>query len=151
MQTPAPRPTPVLPGLLTTPARPSAAPALAGRPAPVASQRAESKAAAAPVSPERAAMRADARPWRERGVSGFSDWPNDTYIVRDGDADLTAIAWLVYRDGGLWPRLWLSNRDVLTSPDQLTAGTELLVPPPGPLTAEERAAARALHGTRASR
>jgi len=140
---PAPRPTPVLPGLLTTPAHPAGPPRLAGRPAPVAPPAAAT-VVARPASTERAAMRAEARPWRERGESGFSDWPNDSYVIREGDADLAAIAWLVYRDGSLWPRLWLANRDVLPAPDRLPPGTELLVPPPGPLTAEERAAARAV-------
>jgi len=97
---------------------------------------------------DRPRMAAAARPWRERGESGFSDWPNDTYVVRDGDGDLAAIAWLVYRDGGLWPKLWLANRDVLQSPGRLPPGTELLVPPFAPLTREERDAARALHEPR---
>ncbi|HET7228508.1 MAG TPA: carboxypeptidase-like regulatory domain-containing protein [Longimicrobium sp.] len=137
----APRPSPVLPGLLVTPMHPTA-PRLAGRPAPAAARTSAAAAPAEASAPrERAAMRAEARPWRERGVSGFSDWPNDSYVIREGDQSLTAIAWLVYRDGSLWPRLWLANRDVLLTPGRLPPGTELLVPPPGPLTAEERAAA----------
>jgi len=140
-----PRPTPVLPGLLVTPAHPVER-ALAGRPAPAPLRP------PTPVAPvvavvaadrERPEMRAEARPWRERGSSGLSDWPNDSYVVREDDESLTAIAWLVYRDGSLWPRLWLANRAVLPTPASLRPGTELLVPPPGPLTAEERAAARA--------
>jgi len=143
----APRPTPVLPGLLVTPAHPVER-ALAGRPAPAPAPLRPP----APVAPavavvaadrERPEMRAEARPWRERGASGLSDWPNDSYVVREDDESLTAIAWLVYRDGSLWPRLWLANRDVLPTPASLRPGTELLVPPPGPLTSEERAAARA--------
>jgi len=138
----APRPSPVLPGLLTMPTR-SAAPRLAGRPAPTAPRPPVPTAATASAPRERAVMRAEARPWRERGESGFADWPNDSYVVREGDESLTAIAWLVYRDGSLWPRLWVANRDVLATPDRLRPGIELLVPPPGPLTADERAAARA--------
>jgi hypothetical protein len=133
---PVPRATPVLPGLLTTSG-------LAGRPAPAAPR--SSAPAVAPVSTERERpeLRAEARPWRERGASGFADWPNDSYVVREGDESLTSIAWLVYRDGSLWPRLWLANRDVLATPGRPRPGTELLVPPPGPLTSDERAAARA--------
>jgi hypothetical protein len=118
---PSPRPVAPIPGVVTVPVEPR------------------------PRAPaERPEMAAAARPWRERGASGFSDWPNDTYVVREGDGDLVAIAWLVYRDGSLWPKLWLANRDILTSPDRLDAGTELLVPPFAPLTADERDAARAL-------
>jgi hypothetical protein len=138
---PAPRPSPVLPGLLTPPARPEE-PKLLGRPAPAAPS-ASVAAAATRTGIERLALRPEARPWRERGESGFSDWPNDSYVIHEGDESLTAIAWLVYRDGTLWPRLWLANRDVLPSPTRLPPGTELLVPPPGPLTAEERAVASA--------
>ncbi|HET7463949.1 MAG TPA: carboxypeptidase regulatory-like domain-containing protein [Longimicrobium sp.] len=143
-----PRPSPVLPGLLTTPGHP-VAPRLAGRPLPApprpsaTTQPSAVSAVSADAPRTRAAMRAEARPWRQRGESGFSDWPNDSYVVREGDGSLTAIAWLVYRDGSLWPRLWLANRDVLPAPDRLRPGVELLVPPPGPLTADERAAARA--------
>ncbi|HSU15179.1 carboxypeptidase regulatory-like domain-containing protein [Longimicrobium sp.] len=118
-----PRPVAAIPGVVT-------APAVTARPA------------------DRPAMAAAARPWRERGESGFTDWPNDTYVVREGDGDLVAIAWLVYRDGSLWPKLWLANRDVLQSPDRLSPGTELLIPPFAPLTSDERDAARALHNPR---
>ncbi len=141
-----PRPTAVLPGLLSTPVHP-ATPALAHAVSVAPPPDAPAASAGAAASGrERREMRADARPWRERGASGFSDWPNDGYVVREGDESLTAIAWLVYRDGSLWPRLWLANRDVLPTPGRPRPGTELLVPPPGPLTAEERAAARAWRG-----
>jgi nucleoid-associated protein YgaU len=98
-------------------------------------------AAGAPA--ERPELRASARPWRERGETGLSDWPNDSYVVQEGDGGLEAIAWLVYRDGALWPKLWLANRAALRTPDRLPPGLELVVPPPAPLTAAERAAARA--------
>jgi nucleoid-associated protein YgaU len=68
--------------------------------------------------------------------------------VQDGDESLTAIAWLVYRDGSLWPKIWLANRAVLPTPDRIVPGLELLVPPPGPLSALERAAARAWRAAR---
>ena len=93
-----------------------------------------------------AARRTIARPWRERGESGFSDWVNDAYVVQPGDESLTAIAWLVYRDGSLWPKLWAANRDVLPTPDRIEPGMELVVPPFAPLTADERAAVRELRG-----
>ncbi|MDB4950047.1 MAG: hypothetical protein JWM27_2696, partial [Gemmatimonadetes bacterium] len=65
-----------------------------------------------------------------------------TYPVAAGDRDLTAIAWLVYTDGTLWPRIWLANRDVLPDPDRLTPGIVLRIPAPGPLTAAEHDALR---------
>jgi nucleoid-associated protein YgaU len=65
-----------------------------------------------------------------------------TYPVEAGDRDLRAIAYLVYTDGDLWPRIWLANRDVLPDPDRLRPGTVLRIPAPGPLTAAEREALR---------
>jgi hypothetical protein len=65
-----------------------------------------------------------------------------TYPVEAGDRDLRAIAYLVYTDGDLWPRIWLANRDVLPDPDRLSPGTLLRIPAPGPLTAAEREALR---------
>ncbi|HEU4455827.1 MAG TPA: hypothetical protein VFR81_22370, partial [Longimicrobium sp.] len=111
-------------------ARPTPADSVAPTPAP--------RTAAA----ERPARRSVERPWRVRGESGFSDWANDSYVVQPGDESLTAIAWLAYRDGSLWPRIWLANRDILPTPDRMEPGMELIIPPFGPLTPEERAAAR---------
>lgn len=138
------RPTSVVPGLLAT--RPSSAstPSSSSAPAiparrPIAPARPTVDADEAVARPE---MEASARPWRERGASGLTDWPNDTYIVGEGDESLAAIAWLVYRDGDLWPKIWLANRSILPAPDRLRPGLELIIPPLAPLTAEERAAAR---------
>lgn len=83
------------------------------------------------------------RPWRIRGESGLTDWPGDEYEVAPGDGGLESIAWLVYRDGSLWPRLWLANRALLPTPDAIQPGMVLIVPPFGPITREERDAARA--------
>jgi nucleoid-associated protein YgaU len=91
---------------------------------------------------ERAARLRVERPWRVRGESGLSDWANDSYVVQPGDESLTAIAWLAYRDGTLWPKIWLANRDILPTPDRMEPGMELIIPPFAPLTPEERAAAR---------
>ena len=138
-----PRPFTMIP---PSPSSPSTTPpAVAAAPSP-STASAPSAPAAAPVreAPRTVAERVRERPWRERGASGFSDWAEDVYVVQPGDATLTAIAWFVYRDGSLWPKLWAANRDILAAPDRLEPGVELLVPPPAPLTAEERAAAREL-------
>lgn len=76
------------------------------------------------------------------GERGFRDWPNDTYTVQPGDGGLEAVAWLAYRDGSLWPKLWLANRGRLESPHRLVPGTVLRVPAKAPLTPAEREAAR---------
>jgi nucleoid-associated protein YgaU len=123
------------------------APPVPQRPAPVAPPRAPAavapRAAAVPrrAPPARRAPAAPA-PRSEIGASGFSDWPHTTYTVQPGDASLVAIAWLTYRDGALWPRLWLANRHVLGTPARIAPGQVLVVPAPGPLTAAERAALR---------
>lgn len=140
---------------ITTPA-PMAAPAVssATMPAPPAPSATAPAPGSAPApSPARApaprrvepapAAREAERPWRTRGESGLTDWAEDSYVIQPGDADLVAVAWFVYRDGTLWPKLWLANRDRLPTPNALRAGLELIVPPFGPLTAEERAAAAA--------
>jgi hypothetical protein len=78
---PAPRPSPVLPGLLSPPPR-TGGPGVAERPAPAAPPPSARPAAPPPVTAaapaERPALRPEARPWRERGESGFSDWPGDS-------------------------------------------------------------------------
>ncbi|HEX6751306.1 MAG TPA: carboxypeptidase regulatory-like domain-containing protein [Longimicrobium sp.] len=139
---PAVHPAPAVAGILTSPSRPAKPIEIAAPSAPVA-MRPSSPSVTSAAPAERPELAASARPWRERGASGFSDWPNDTYVVREGDESLVAVAWLVYRDGSLWPKIWLANRTVLDAPDRLPVGVELLIPPLAPLTAEERDAARA--------
>ena len=78
----------------------------------------------------------------EVGASGFTDWPHTTYTVQHGDRSLTDIAYLTYRDGTLWPRLFLANRHILVTPSRLVPGQVLVIPPPGPLTPAELAAMR---------
>jgi nucleoid-associated protein YgaU len=143
---PVVRPAPAVAGILA----PTPQPATMPKPAPVAAAPAPappiptpSPSATATVPAESPELAAAARPWRDRGESGFSDWANDTYLVQEGDESLSAIAWLVYRDGSLWPKIWLANRAILPAPDRLQPGLELLIPPLSPLTADERAAARA--------
>jgi nucleoid-associated protein YgaU len=143
---PAVHPAPAVAGILAPAQPPAAAPKpapVAATPAPAPPMPAPSPRAAGAVPAERPELAAAARPWRDRGESGFSDWANDTYVVQEGDESLTAIAWLVYRDGSLWPKIWLANRAVLPTPDRLQPGVELLIPPLAPLAADERAAARA--------
>jgi WXG100 family type VII secretion target len=41
---------------------------------------------------------------------------------------LWSIAQKVYGDGGLWHRLWMANRALVPNPDQLAAGTQLVIP-----------------------
>jgi nucleoid-associated protein YgaU len=64
--------------------------------------------------------------------------------VQPGDRSLVDIAYLTYRDGAFWPRLWLANRHILASPNRLVPGQVLIVPAPGPLTPAEIAARRQL-------
>ncbi len=139
-------------GELVLGAAPATSPAPPAAARPARTTPLENPAAAAPprvaAPAERPELLASARPWRERGASGLTDWANDTYVVQEGDEGLTAIAWLVYRDGSLWPKLWLANRAVLRDPERLPAGVVLLVPPLAPLTPAEREAARAWTPTR---
>jgi nucleoid-associated protein YgaU len=62
--------------------------------------------------------------------------------VQHGDRGLTDIAYLTYRDGSLWPRIFLANRHILASPTRIEPGQVLTIPPPGPLTRAELAAMR---------
>jgi nucleoid-associated protein YgaU len=140
----APQPAPLPPGRLPPGVAIAPKPS-ASRPDPALPAPADS--VAPPPAPrvaiaERAARRNVERPWRVRGESGLSDWGNDSYVVQPGDESLTAIAWLAYRDGTLWPKIWLANRDILPAPDRMEPGMELIIPPFAPLTHEERAAAR---------
>jgi nucleoid-associated protein YgaU len=83
--------------------------------------------------------------------SGFRDWPNDTYTVQPGDRSITNIAWLAYRDGSLWPKIWVANRGRLPSPDRIAPGQVLRIPPKAPLTEEERAALHRYEAARRAR
>jgi hypothetical protein len=122
-----------------TPERP-AVPAPPATP-PVASATPARAAALAPRPAPPAATRTPA-PRAEVGSSGFSDWPHTTYTVQPGDRSLVDIAFLTYRDGAFWPRLWLANRHILSSRDRIVPGQVLIVPAPGPLTREEIAVRR---------
>ncbi len=127
-------------------AAPRPAPAAATpRPAPIATPRPAPHAAAPRAAPpRRTAPYPSVAPAAraEIGPSGFSDWPHTTYTVQHGDRSLTDIAYLTYRDGTLWPRLFLANRHILVSPTRIEPGQVLTVPPPGPLTRAELAAMR---------
>lgn len=75
-------------------------------------------------------------------VDELIDGVRSSYLVQPGDRSLTDVAWLVYRDGTLWPKLWMANRHLLRSPDRLPPGVVLRIPRYGPLTATERAVRR---------
>jgi HAMP domain-containing protein len=48
----------------------------------------------------------------------------------------------VYGDPYHWPKIWQANTDLIRNPDIIQPGWELSVPPPGPLTPEEKRAER---------
>lgn len=48
----------------------------------------------------------------------------------------------VYGDPYLWPKIWQANTDEIRNPDIIFPGQELSLPPPGPLTPEEKRAER---------
>lgn len=48
----------------------------------------------------------------------------------------------VYGDPFHWPKIWQANTDLIRNPDIIQPGWELNVPPPGPLTPEEKRAER---------
>lgn len=50
-----------------------------------------------------------------------------TYLVQEGES-LWKIAEKVYGQGHRWGEIWEANRDVLPSPDDITAGLELRIP-----------------------
>ncbi|HEU4628105.1 MAG TPA: hypothetical protein VFS08_00060 [Gemmatimonadaceae bacterium] len=63
------------------------------------------------------------------------------YVTTTADRTLADVARRLYGDAARWPRLWLANRDAVPDPWVLREGTTLVVPPDGPLTPAERAAA----------
>lgn len=48
----------------------------------------------------------------------------------------------VYGDPFHWPKIWQANTDLIRNPDIIQPGWELSIPPPGPLTPEEKRAER---------
>lgn len=57
--------------------------------------------------------------------------------VQPGDRGLMDVARKEYGDPSLWPKIWVANREQVSDPDTIQAGQILMIPPPGPLTAEE--------------
>ncbi|HEX7118595.1 MAG TPA: hypothetical protein VF212_07405 [Longimicrobiales bacterium] len=80
------------------------------------------------------------KPGEPGGRAPVRPMPGRRHTVEDDDAGLMDVARAVYGDASLWPKIWLANRGVLPDPDRIRAGQALVIPPPGPLTAEERRA-----------
>lgn len=53
---------------------------------------------------------------------------------------LWEVAWRVYRDTDLWPKIWVANRELIPDPSAAEIGLLLEIPPVGPLTLAERLA-----------
>ena len=62
------------------------------------------------------------------------------HLVQPGERRLVDVAQKLYGDASLWPKIWVANRREVTDPDVIRVGQRLVIPPPGPLTAEEREA-----------
>jgi hypothetical protein len=59
------------------------------------------------------------------------------YVVGKADRTLENIALIIYGESALWPKLWLANRHQLAHPDEVRAGTFLVIPLKSPLTSAE--------------
>jgi hypothetical protein len=113
----------------------AAAAATAGPPAASPTPRPKAPPARSPTPRPRAP------PATARATAGTALPPGWTRVtVPAHNASLRGIAREHYRETGLWPKIWLANRRVVTDPDQIPAGTVLLLPPQAPLTAEEESA-----------
>lgn len=66
---------------------------------------------------------------KDRGVPGRTVSRSNvrTHVVAEGDT-LFSLAEKYYQDKNRFVEIYQANRDVLSSPDQLKAGTELVVP-----------------------
>jgi LysM repeat protein len=53
--------------------------------------------------------------------------PKEPYVVQAGNT-LTGIAWSVYENGWLWPKIWRANRAALGDPDLIYPGQRLRIP-----------------------
>lgn len=71
-----------------------------------------------------------------------------SYTVTLVDFSLMNVARRVYGRANLWPKIWVANRNRIPDPDHIESGQHLVIPPAGPLTAEERAAASAYYAER---
>jgi hypothetical protein len=55
----------------------------------------------------------------------------------------------IYNDAWMWPKIWQGNRDKIKDPDLIHPGQKLSIPPAGPMTSGEKAAARSYYGKKA--
>lgn len=79
-----------------------------------------------------------AREERRRQVSAPRTEPT-TFRVPE-NMPLWDVAWRVYRDTDLWPKIWVANREMIPDPSAARIGLLLEIPPAAPLTPEERRA-----------
>jgi len=63
-----------------------------------------------------------------------------TYTVGNDRETLFQIAGAMYGARGLWPKIWMANRDLLPTPESLRRGQTLVVPDSAALTPDEIAA-----------
>jgi uncharacterized coiled-coil DUF342 family protein len=54
----------------------------------------------------------------------------------------------IYNNAWMWPKIWQGNRDQIKDPDVIHPGQKLKIPAEGPMTSEEKAAARSYYSTK---
>lgn len=55
----------------------------------------------------------------------------------------------IYNDAWMWPKIWQGNRDQIKDPDVIHPGQKLKIPAAGPMTGEEKAAAKSYYSKKA--
>lgn len=55
----------------------------------------------------------------------------------------------IYNNAWMWPKIWQGNRDQIKDPDLIYPGQKLKIPAAGPMTAEEKSAARSYYSRKA--
>lgn len=57
----------------------------------------------------------------------------------------------IYNNAWMWPKIWQGNRDQIKDPDIIHKGQKLRIPPAGPMTADEKAAAKRYYSKKAGK
>ena len=74
------------------------------------------------------------------GPDRQAEWT--TFRMPLSGGSLMQVADWLYSEAERWPKIWVANQDAVADPGAVPPGTLLRIPPNGPLTDEELAAAR---------
>lgn len=98
------------------------------------------------IPPEAPLNEVERRAREEHIQNATASWNEPASFRLPRDMPLWDVAWRVYQDPDLWPKIWVANRDRIPYPSAARVGLQLEIPPAGPLTPAERRAEEEYRG-----